>query len=1476
MCKRKIAFATLVIAACVVNNSMLYSQVTPQAAYATGTPVNYVRTFDVRVPEATVAGVLTRGVGEVNQTTTYVDGLGRPIETVAKKASPLQKDMVTAQRYDEYGRERYQYLPFTSTGNDGSFKSDPFQQQISFYNSYLNGQTGETNIGSGNLNWAYAQTVFEASPLNRVEKTYAPGVSWGGGNISVNMGYELNAASEVRLWTISGTGLQLPTSTGYYAANELYRNVITDENGKRVVEYKDKEGKVVLKKVEIKHNGAATISSHTDWLCTYYVYDDLGQLRFVMQPKAVEQLELASWTFGTTVFTSSVIAKELCFYYEYDERGRMIQKKVPGAGEVYMVYDNRDRLIMTQDANMRNANKWMVTKYDDLNRPVETGLWINTTAVATHRSNAAAYPSGSTNYPVTSSNYEMLTQTHYDDYNSLPAGLSSSLNTSFITSTNFITSYNTSPLYAQQITKSTAVKGMATWNSTKVLGSSNTFISTVIIYDDRGRVIQTQTVNATGGVDIATTQYDYSGQVLRSHQRVQKQTGTAHSYELLTTIAYDHGGRILTIKKKLKNNTTDYPEKTIVTNTYDELGKPKTKQLSESSTAVFAGGLLTYDYNIRGWLLGANRSYLGTTGQSGNTRFGFELGYDKTGNSAGKSFTAAQLNGNISGMIWKSDGDDVKRKYDYTYDAANRLLRGDFEQDDAAGSWNHTTMDYSMKMGDGIAPTSAYDANGNIKAMTQYGWKITATANVIDNLAYTYDNSTISNKLLKVVDAVSDPQTKLGDFKDGSNGSGDDYSYDVNGNLTLDNNKSISSITYNHLNLPLVINVTGKGTITYTYDAAGNKLQKEVVEGTSKKVTTYLGGAVYEDTYTSNVLNTPPASSGPLQFIAHEEGRIRVDETNANTPNPFDYFIKDHLGNVRMVLTDEDKTNVYPAATLENSNYHGGTAISIETNFYLIDNAQVVATPSGVSYSNNNGNPPYNTINEFSNTGATSAKMYKLNAATNTVPTKTGLGIVLKVMAGDIISIYGKSYHKRPSGGNYTSGVNTLSVLDILSAFTGSAAVSGKSVTPSQITGQSGFPTTVGALTNGGPSQTTTTLKAGINWILFDEQFHFSEGGYDPVGSDASGAGILKSHNLSTIPAITAKKNGYIYVYCSNESQYDVFFDNLQLVHKPGPITEETHYYPFGLTMAGISSKAVNFGKENKENTFQNQRFDDELGVNYVQFKWRNHDPQIGRFIEIDPLSDKYVYNSTYAFSENKVTSHFELEGLESFSMHFVHDLTSEQSKSINPQTIAQTYNDGVNKGMPVVATAWLTFTGLNAPTLVAPLVASYVFGVPSPTAPTSVTGTVASEATMIREAVANDTKATSTLAQNQAQANAFEKVVVSNLAQEGHTGISQQVTIKANNGVKTKLDVVSNSPSGQTVLTEAKSSATAPLTPNQKLAFPSIAQSGGVVVGQGKPGFPGGTVIPPTQVNIVRPSINDNTYIRPNIPIVPIFRKQE
>ena len=370
--------------------------------------------------------------------------------------------------------------------------------------------------------------------------------------------------------------------------------------------------------------------------------------------------------------------------------------------------------------------------------------------------------------------------------------------------------------------------------------------------------------------------------------------------------------------------------------------------------------------------------------------------------------------------------------------------------------------------------------------------------------------------------------------------------------------------------------------------------------------------------------------------------------------------------------------------------------------------------------------------------------------------------------------------------------------------------------------------------------------------------------GFDAV----DGSGAMKTHVLSNLPAA---KSGYLIIYTSNEaSNIDVYFDNLRVTHTRGPILEETHYYPFGLTMRGISYKAV--GEVESKKKFQGQElahneFSDGSGLELYEFKWRMDDPQTGRFWQIDPLAEKYEYNSTYAFSENKVTSHVELEGLEAASI-----IVSGSGGEVSANDIAKGYNQGLDKGMPVVAIAWTSFLGFQAPTIVAPIIASYVFGAPSPTAPYSAVGSLTAEASTVAGTVTNQAKGSLTIAQNAAKGQEFEKIVVSNLAKEGHTNIAEQVTIKAGNGVKTRVDAVSTNTTGQLALTEAKSSSTAPLTGNQKTAFPSIAQSGGVVVGNGKLSYPGGTVIPPTQVNIVRPAV-DNTYVKPVIPIIPLQR---
>jgi RHS repeat-associated protein len=91
-------------------------------------------------------------------------------------------------------------------------------------------------------------------------------------------------------------------------------------------------------------------------------------------------------------------------------------------------------------------------------------------------------------------------------------------------------------------------------------------------------------------------------------------------------------------------------------------------------------------------------------------------------------------------------------------------------------------------------------------------------------------------------------------------------------------------------------------------------------------------------------------------------------------------------------------------------------------------------------------------------------------------------------------------------------------------------------------------------------------------------------------------------------------------------------------------IIELRNYYPFGMQMPGRKS-----GNQDYRFSFQGQEKDDEIKGqgNSLNYEYRMHDPRIGRFFAVDPLAAKYPYNSTYAFSENRVIDGIELEGLE-------------------------------------------------------------------------------------------------------------------------------------------------------------------------------------------------------------------------------------
>lgn len=598
----------------------------------------------------------------------------------------------------------------------------------------------------------------------------------------------------------------------------------------------------------------------------------------------------------------------LCYIYHYDYRKRVVEKKIPGKGWEYIVYDKFNRPILTQDAKMRLDNKWLFTKYDNLSRVVYTGVFSETSSPTLSReelqtlvdsqtnpswfeekNNTASIINGTTiyysNISYPSSNIDILTINYFDSYIFDDVGLKLNEN---------------SLVYDEIITSD--VKSLNTGTKVRVL-DTNDWITTVTHYNDKAKPIYIASKNSyLNTTDISKYDLDFDSKI--------KEKESTHTKGLNSTIVtvnkfdYDHSNRLLT---QIQTINGSLPE-LIVNNHYDELGQLITKNVGGNVAVIPANsqGLQTidYSYNIRGWINTIND---GVT--NGGDIFGFALKYNNP--VAGIPL----FNGNISEFHWQTANDNNPRSYDYSYDALNRLKSANYHGDYAlTGSNSSDIEDFSVS-------NISYDKNGNIGTLKRKGYQDPAYGNsgidFIDDLVYTY--APASNKLIN----VNDNATR--DGFDDQNTIDEDYVYDINGNLIKDKNKKITSISYNHLNLPIKIefdfdenpDVLYHGIIEYVYDATGVKLSKNIkrvgiLTRYAPILTLYSGNFVYKGNFNEDVT---------LKYFNHSEGYVKAD---INGLFRYVYQFKDHLGNVRLSYSDTDNNGTIEPSTeiLEEKNYY--------------------------------------------------------------------------------------------------------------------------------------------------------------------------------------------------------------------------------------------------------------------------------------------------------------------------------------------------------------------------------------------------------------------------------------------------------------------------------------------------------------------------------------------------------------------------
>ncbi len=232
----------------------------------------------------------------------------------------------------------------------------------------------------------------------------------------------------------------------------------------------------------------------------------------------------------------------------------------------------------------------------------------------------------------------------------------------------------------------------------------------------------------------------------------------------------------------------------------------------------------------------------------------------------------------------------------------------------------------------------------------------------------------------------------------------------------------------------------------------------------------------------------------------------------------YQYFLKDHLGNMRLTFTASPGTDVNTAT------YETASRETEEQQFIRFSDARVI-TSALLDHTN----------------GSASGNAQRLNGSQNE---KYGLGKSLSVMPGDVVSmeVYGKYIDTNSS--NWTSALTTL--MGQISSHTTGVVTDGINYSSST----NSFPGAYNSLVSKSP---TSAPHAYLNWLIFDKNYTFITGGYKQITTAAKESGSDVAHERIHPDAdLTITQPGYVYIYVSNEepNPVEVYFDDFNVTRR--------------------------------------------------------------------------------------------------------------------------------------------------------------------------------------------------------------------------------------------------------------------------------------------------------------------------------------
>lgn len=604
------------------------------------------------------------------ETVSYFDGLGRAKQTVNVKASPAGRDVVTHFEYDNFGRLVKNYLPVPQTGTqNGGIYTTPLGNASATY-------------GSEKI---YSENVPENSPLERIKQKIQLGNDWS--THPANYSYGANALGDaVRKFTVttvwdSNATKSLLGESGNYSDNQLIKEVTIDEDGYSTIEFKNSNGQLILERKEVKTN---------EFIDTYYVYNEFDHLAFIIPPLANISSDLISNTSRQA---------ELCYQYKYDSRYRLVEKKLPGKEKEFILYDKQDRVVATQDGNLRSQGRWLYTKYDKYGRVAITGLSTGATTRLTEQSIVDGFGSNNvervslvsfnrqgmdvyynnpdSTYPESTKWVALLSVNYYDSY---PSYAFNPVFPSLILGEMTLTQNET--------TENVSTKSLPVLTLMKNV-EDNRWTKKYTYYDKKGRVLGLYTLNHLDGYTRLENKLDFIGNITQT-KTYHKRSSTDTEVVISEDFEYDDFNRLKKHWHQVNGGTSEL----LTDNTYSERSLLSNQKLGNNLQSI------DYEYDVRGWMTKIN-----DPNNLGNKLFGYQIKYHNPDPLLG--IEQAKYNGNISEVDWKTANDGILRRYTYQYDGLNRLVSGKSYQP------------LSSTLNIDNYETVGYDNNGNILTLVR-------------------------------------------------------------------------------------------------------------------------------------------------------------------------------------------------------------------------------------------------------------------------------------------------------------------------------------------------------------------------------------------------------------------------------------------------------------------------------------------------------------------------------------------------------------------------------------------------------------------------------------------------------------------------------------------------------------------------------------------------------------------------------------